>query len=1306
MSINMAQTPSQTNTIIHGAVEGQDARTLARRARDIMPSDGVLVHVALDSDRVETLTDCLNFFAPDVKVIYFPAWDCLPYDRVSPNTEIAAQRVAALCDLMAWQAEKKRYPRILLTTVNAITQRVMPRAALEDASLYARVGGTLNIEHLQNYLASNGYMRTDTVREAGEFSIRGGIIDIFPSGFEHPVRLDLFGDEIESIRKFDPVTQVSIKTQRDLSPSNSPFIGGRTVDQGEDKILPPFIDGGQLILRPAGEIRLDEHAITNFRAGYRAAFGVVREDDPLYKTVSSARRYNGMDHWQPLFYGGAMDTLFEYADIGKITLDHHALDAAHERFAQITDFYETRKTLQEAQKDMGSVYNPLPPDALYLGEAEFLDLVEDGAVFSPFRHSDRPLQNVGGVEESGIISDPSTALGMTTERVRDDTLVEDSAKKARDFADIRALPDGDVFAELKTHLSSLRHAPPSQPSPRRGEGVTSVSPKVPSPNGGRLGGGEDVRKILITAHTAGSLDRLKGLMENAGIENIVKIHNAVSVEEYKEGAYKALKKLKPHEIGIAVLDLDHGFTSADLAVITEQDILGDKLARRPKRKRKADNFLTEVSTLDEGDLVVHIDHGVGKFIALETLKAAGTLHDCLKIAYAGGDKLFVPVENIEVLSRFGSDEGTVQLDKLGGAGWQARKARVKKNLMEIADHLLKIAATRVLKKAEKLDIPAEIYNKFAATFPYQETDDQDSAINDVIADMAGEHPMDRLVCGDVGFGKTEVAIRAAYVAAMDGAQVAIAVPTTLLARQHYNNFIKRFAGTGLRVAQLSRMVSASEAQKVKDGLRDGSINIVIGTHALFGKSVKFNHLGLLIIDEEQRFGVKQKERLKELKENVHILTLTATPIPRTLQMSLTGVKDMSLITTPPIDRMAVRSFVLPFDSMVVREALLREHYRGGQSFYVCPRIKDLDAVEETLKELVPELKLVKAHGQLTPTDLDDRMTAFYDGKYDVLLATNIIESGLDIPTANTIIVHHADMFGLAQLYQIRGRVGRSKIRAYAYLTYTPQKVLSDTAQKRLEVMESLDTLGAGFQLASHDMDIRGSGNLLGEQQSGHIKEVGVELYQQMLEDAVAAARAGAGLEDMTEDRWSPDINLGTSVLIPSDYVEDLGVRMGLYRRLSEITAQSQPSSPLVPTSPIVIPTVVEGSETRSDSSTAPSGSARNDVSHEIESFAAELIDRFGPIPPEVQNLLDIVEIKQLCLQAGVSSVDAGPKGAVIGFQKNTPPNVEVLLKWIADKRGSIKLRPDQKLVAIRQWDSPQKRVKGVRCLMRALVGLI
>lgn len=1149
--------------MMYAVPEGADALVLIERAREAMPTDGVVVHVALDDTRVAVLAEAIAFFAPDVEVIQFPAWDCLPYDRVSPNHDLSAARVNALMDLLRWEAEAKRYPRILLTTVNASVQKVMPKAALADKSFMAQVGRPCDVEKLQRFLVGNGYIKTETVREQGEFAQRGGIFDVFPSGFEQPVRMDMFGDDVETIKSFDPGSQRSTGTLKSFT------------------------------LNPASEYFLDEGSVARFRSGYREAFGVVRQNDPLYEAISEGRRYNGMEHWQPLFFDH-MDGLLDYVPKASLSFDHHVLQAQAERQVQIKDFFQARQIMQEskAAKEHGAVYNPLPPDALYWDERACEVLLEGALGLSPHQDPQNPDDNP-------------------------------KRKKARDFADVRATPDGDVFAELNIYIRGLRL--------------------------------KGVERCLLACYSEGSRDRIQGLLANAGFDDLVLCENA-----------KDVKALKSTQLGLAILHLDHGFIDGALTVITEQDVLGDRLARKTKKKRKADNFLTEVTALAEGDLVVHVDHGVGKFIELETLKAAGALHDCLKIEYADGDRLFVPVENVEVLSRFGSDEGTVQLDKLGGAGWQARKARVKKNLMAMADQLLKIAAARQLNKAEKLDVSAEIYNEFAARFPYQETEDQDQAISDVIADLSGGVAMDRLVCGDVGFGKTEVAIRAAYVAAMAGAQVALVVPTTLLARQHYQNFKNRFEGTSIRVEQLSRLVKAGDAKRVKEGMADGSVNIVIGTHALLAKGLSFDNLGLLIVDEEQRFGVKQKERLKELKSNVHILTLTATPIPRTLQMSLTGVKDMSLITTPPVDRLAIRTFVLPFDPVVIREALLREHYRGGQSFYVCPRIKDMDQLERDLTELVPEVKILTAHGQMSATDLEDRMSAFIDGQYDVLLATNIIESGIDIPSANTMIVHKADMFGLAQLYQIRGRIGRSKMRAYAYLTYPPNQLLTPQAQKRLEVLETLDTLGAGFQLASHDMDIRGAGNLLGDQQSGHIKEVGVELYQQMLEEAVAMAREGVGIDDMPEqESWSPSINLGTSVLIPETYVEDLGTRMSLYRRLSEL---KEPN--------------------------------------DLEAFAAELIDRFGKLPEEVENLLEIVSIKQLCLQAGVASLDAGPKGAVIGFHKDNPPNLGGLMQWIAEKRGSVKLRPDQKLVVIKSWERPTQRVRGARLIAQDLAKLV
>ncbi|NRB01419.1 MAG: transcription-repair coupling factor, partial [Rhodobacteraceae bacterium] len=704
-------------------------------------------------------------------------------------------------------------------------------------------------------------------------------------------------------------------------------------------------------------------------------------------------------------------------------------------------------------------------------------------------------------------------------------------------------------------------------------------------------------------------------------------------------------------------------TGRGLTVIAEQDILGDRLIRAPKKRRKAENFLTETQSLSPGDLIVHVDHGVGRYKGLEVVTALGAAHECLLLEYAGGDKLYLPVENIELLSRFGHEEGL--LDKLGGGAWQAKKARLKERIREIADRLIRIAAERALRKAPILDPPQGMWEAFSARFPYQETDDQIKAIGDVLNDMAAGMPMDRLVCGDVGFGKTEVAMRAAFVAALSGLQVAVIAPTTLLARQHYQSFAERFRGFPVEVRQLSRFVSASDAAKTREAMSRGTVDIVIGTHALLAKGIRFQNLGLLIIDEEQHFGVAHKERLKEMRSDVHVLTLTATPIPRTLQLSLTGVRDLSIIGTPPVDRLAIRTYVSEFDTVTIREALLREHYRGGQSFFVVPRIADLPEMEDFLKTQVPEITFITAHGQLAAGELDARMNAFYDGKYDVLLATTIVESGLDIPTANTMVVHRADMFGLAQLYQIRGRVGRSKTRAYAYLTTKPRAKLTPNAEKRLRVLGALDSLGAGFTLASQDLDIRGAGNLVGEEQSGQIREVGYELYQSMLEEAIAKIRSGEmeGLTD-TDGQWAPQINLGVPVLIPEDYVPDLDVRLGLYRRLSGLHTKV-----------------------------------------ELEGFAAELIDRFGKLPREVNTLLLIVRIKEECKKAGIARLDGGPKGATIQFHNDKFASPEGLVEFIQDQRGLAKVK-DNKIVIRRDWKKDSDKIKGAFAIARDLAAKV
>jgi len=1150
--VDTAEAPPRT--VIGGAPEGVDAGEIARLARE---SGGAVLHVARDDARLARLRDLLGFFDPDLRVLPFPAWDTLPYDRVSPNSELVSRRMATLSAL----AERPEGPLVVLTTVSAALQRVPPRASVEGAVFSARAGEHLDIEALAAFCERNGYVRTATVREPGEFAQRGGIVDLFPPDVEEPVRLDLFGDEVESIRRFDPVTQRSTGAADALE------------------------------LRPASELHLDAPSVERFRTGYRELFGAAATDDPLYEAVSAGRRFPGMEQWLPLFHD-RLETLFDYVAGTAVTLDHQTDQAAEARLDAIAEYFAARQSMAHGGAAQGEmVYRPVPPERLFLEPGEWEARLEDGgaAEFSPFAPPSvgRDLEGRGG---------PS-------------------------FAEARARQSANLFDAVHEALDA-----------ERGAG----------------------RQVVVAAYSAGSGERLTHIFGEHGIPAPTRVGSLAELEALDEG-----------EIALAVLPLETGFRTPGLCVLTEQDILGERLIRTPKRRRKADSFLTELSTIEEGDLVVHVDHGIGRYEGLETLQVAGAPHDCLQMVYDGGDKLYVPVENMEVLSRYGSEDSGAQLDKLGGAGWQARKARVKARIKDIADRLIRIAAEREIKKGEAMRAAEGSYDEFAARFPYPETDDQERAIADVMEDLASGKPMDRLVCGDVGFGKTEVALRAAFVAAMDGRQVAVVVPTTLLARQHYRTFEQRFRDLPVRVAQLSRLVSNKDAAEIRQGLADGTIDIVVGTHALLGKSVAFDRLGLLIVDEEQHFGVAQKERLKELRANVHVLTLTATPIPRTLQLALSGVREMSLIATPPVDRLAVRTFVLPYDPVVIREAIMREVYRGGQVFYVCPRIEDMPKVAERLRELVPEIKIAQAHGRMGSAELEDVMTAFTEGQFELLLCTNIVESGLDMPRVNTIVIHRADMFGLAQLYQLRGRVGRSKVRAYAYLTIPTDQALKGTAQKRLEVMQTLDTLGAGFTLASHDMDIRGAGNLLGEEQSGHVREVGIELYQHMLEEAVAAARDAGEQAPAEAEEWTPQITIGTPVLIPETYVPDLHTRLGLYRRSASLVDQA-----------------------------------------EIDSFAAELADRFGSLPDEVKNLLDIVAIKQLCRAAGVEKVDAGPKGAVLSFRHDQFANPAGLVDFIAEQAGTVKLRPDHKLVYRRNWERAEDRVRGVSQLMKRVARLV
>ncbi|MCX5514893.1 transcription-repair coupling factor [Kaistia algarum] len=1150
---------NRRSTVISGVPDGFDGKVVADiAALATREGRGELLVVARDGNRMADLEQAIRFFAPTLETISFPAWDCMPYDRVSPNASVVSRRMATLADL-ARRGPGKGPTRVVLTTVNAIVQRLPKREAIERQSLSIASGNQLVMEKLIGWLEENGFLRTSTVREAGEYAVRGGIVDLFAAGQGEPVRVDFFGDTIDSIRSFDVESQ-------------------RTVAQKK-----------RLDLVPMSEVVLTADSIARFRSRYLELFGATDRDDILYQSVSEGRRYTGVEHWLPLFVDG-LDTLFDYLPDAPVILDHLVEEALAERLADIQDHYDARRDGM-GQGQGGIPYRPVPPERLYLSREEWTR--REGS---------------------------ATLLRMTPFAEADDTMVVDlGGRQGRTFAAERTAGDVNVFDAVIAHIGTLR----------------------------------EKKRVIIASWSEGARDRLAQVLADHGLKRTQKVDSWRGTEGLDKGI-----------VALAVLGLEAGFETPKLTVIGEQDILGDRLVRPRKRAKKASDFLSEVAGLAEGDLVVHVDHGIGRFSGLKTITAAGAPRDCLEILYAGGDRLYLPVENIELLSRYGSEDTEASLDKLGGVAWQARKSRLKKRIRDMAAQLIKIAAARAMRHAEPMAPPDGLYDEFAARFPYEETEDQLTAIEAVIQDLGAGTPMDRLICGDVGFGKTEVALRAAFVAVMSGKQVAVVVPTTLLSRQHFKTFSQRFAGFPIRVEQASRLVSTKDLAETKKGLKEGQVDIVVGTHALLGKAIEFKDLGLLIIDEEQHFGVKHKERLKELRADVHVLTLSATPIPRTLQLALTGVRELSLITTPPVDRMAVRTFISPFDALTVREALLRERYRGGQSFYVCPRLSDLAERKEFLEKFVPEVKVAIAHGQMPPTELEDIMNAFYDGAYDVLLSTTIVESGLDIPTANTLIVHRADMFGLSQLYQLRGRVGRSKTRAYALFTVPAEKRLTAMADRRLKVLQSLDTLGAGFQLASHDLDIRGAGNLLGEEQSGHIKEVGFELYQQMLEEAVAQLRQGGDADEADDGRWSPQITVGTPVMLPETFVPDLQLRLGLYRRLGDLEEPEQ-----------------------------------------IDAFGAELIDRFGPLPDEVEHLLKIVYIKALCRKANVEKVDAGPKGMVIGFRNSTFANPAGLIRYIGEQGSLAKVRPDQKIVLIRDWEDPEKRLKGTAVVLTQLARL-
>lgn len=1047
-------------------------------------------------------------------VLYFPSFDTIPYDRISVNQNILSERAAILTELASNPCAKN----IIITNAINLIAKIPNPSVFSKALLKLSKGTKFSTNELLKFLIENGFSKSPTAIDTGEFAVRGEIIDIvLPKSKAY--RINFAWGAIESIKKYDVDTQIS-KENCD-----------------------------ELVLSPASEVILTPDTINNFKNSYLTNFGVNYTKTPLYESILDGRKFASYDNLLPLFYN-ELSTITDYLSNPVIIYDNLSLQAIIEYENSYNDFYTFR--INSNKISVNSFYPALPPKEFCISSDEI----------------------------KKTLNDPHNVL------LNAPILNEEQSNSYYPLAQ-----NNQLKSDIKGYFDLIVNNP---------------------------------KKISIIFYQSKSnLEKLKSIAHNYN-------HRYIEIDN--------IQSARIGLINLASAPFNKGFFTNQYIFISEQDLFGEKQTNSSSQssKRRLKNILTELDNLEEGELIVHKDHGIGKFITVETINVAGNLHDCLKILYADNDRLYIPVENIDSIKKYGNFEA--ELDKLGGASWQRRRSKLKNRISEIAEQLLQIAAERKLALTNPIEFESHGYDKFCSRFNYSETDDQLRAIEDVKNDLISGNLMDRLICGDVGFGKTEVAMRAAYMVSAnihEKSQIAIIVPTTILCKQHYSRFVERFEGFGLNILQLSRLVKASKVQTIKDQIKNGNANIIVGTHALLAKDIEFNNLKLLIIDEEQHFGVSQKERLKSLKSEVHVLSLSATPIPRTLQMSMVGLKELSLIATPPIDRLTVRTTVMPFDDIIIRDALLKEHFRGGQSFYVCPRIKDILEIEKKLQKIVPELKYKIAHGQMPPATVDEVMSEFCDGKFDVLLSTTIIESGIDIATANTMIIHKADMLGLSQLYQLRGRIGRSKVRGYAYLTLANNRKITNHAINRLEIMQTIDSLGAGFTIANHDMDLRGFGNLVGEEQSGQIREVGVELYQEMLDEQIAKLKNESSIKD---DKFVPTINLGLPVFIRDTYISDSSLRLGIYRRIGNL---------LTP--------------------------------EELESFKDEMIDRFGSIPPELDNLLNIVKIKQLCVNLGIENLDSGERGFVLKFHKQVDVG-DMIIRFVNKFPRSAKVRPDNKLL--------------------------
>ncbi|WJN61421.1 transcription-repair coupling factor [Pseudomonas sp. SO81] len=1095
-----------------------------------------------DSQSAERLQEELAFFAPDLPVLHFPDWETLPYDVFSPHQDIISQRIATLYRL----PEIKH--GVLVVPIATALHRLAPTRFLLGSGLLLDVGQKLDVEEMRARLEAAGYRCVDTVYEHGEFAVRGALIDLFPMGSDTPYRIDLFDDEIETLRTFDPETQ-------------------RSVDKVES-----------IRLLPAREFPLEKKAVTDFRGRFRERFDVDFRRCPIYQDLASGITPAGIEYYLPLFFEET-GTLFDYLPGDTQVFSLPGIEQAAEQFwLDARNRYEDRRVDPE---------RPLLPPA---------------DIFLPVEDCFARLKNWPRV----VVSQEDVEVGVGRERF-----------------DARPLPDLAIQAKASEPLAALRRFIEEYPG-----------------------------RVLFSAESAGRREVLLELLARLKLKPI----EVAGWKEFTDSRER---------LAICIAPLDEGLLLDQIALVAESPLFGQRVMQRRRREKSrdgGDNVIKNLTELREGAPVVHIDHGVGRYLGLVTMEFDGQAAEFLALMYAEEAKLYVPVASLHLIARYtGSDDALAPLHRLGSETWQKAKRKAAEQVRDVAAELLDIYARRAAREGYAFKDPAADYATFSAGFPFEETPDQQAAIDAVREDMLAAKPMDRLVCGDVGFGKTEVAMRAAFIAVHSGRQVAVLVPTTLLAQQHYNSFRDRFADWPVTVEVMSRFKSAKEVNEAVAKLAEGKIDIVIGTHKLLQDDVRFKDLGLCIIDEEHRFGVRQKEQLKALRSEVDILTLTATPIPRTLNMAVSGMRDLSIIATPPARRLSVRTFVMEQHDSVIKEALLRELLRGGQVYYLHNDVKTIEKCAADLAALVPEARIGIGHGQMHERDLERVMSDFYHKRFNVLVASTIIETGIDVPSANTILIERADKFGLAQLHQLRGRVGRSHHQAYAYLLTPPRKQMTEDAQKRLEAIANAQDLGAGFVLATHDLEIRGAGELLGDGQSGQIQAVGFTLYMEMLERAVKAIRKGEQPNLEQPLGGGPEVNLRVPALIPDDYLPDVHSRLILYKRIASAADEDG-----------------------------------------LKELQVEMIDRFGLLPEATKNLMRLTLLKLQAEKLGIKKIDAGPQGGRIEFAGDTSVDPLVLIKLIQSAPARYKFEGATQFKLQVPMERPEERFNTLEALLERL----